>query len=116
MCIQPLQIDSFVYRELQFEQERGHVASAVECFMRQHGVTEQQAKEELWKEVEDAWKDINEECLRPLPVSEPLLACILNLARVIDVLYKDKDRYTHPDLELKQLIALLLVDPVPITL
>ncbi|PKI46153.1 hypothetical protein CRG98_033411 [Punica granatum] len=97
-----------------FEQERGgHVASAVECFTNQYGVTEQQAKEELWKKVDDAWKDINKECLCPRPVLEPLLARILNLTRVMDVLYKDKDCYTHPDLELKQLVASVLIKPIP---
>ncbi len=83
--------------------------------MKQHGVTEKQAKEELWKEVDDAWKDINEGSLHPHQVPEPLLTRVLNLARAIDVVYKDnKDRYTHPDLELKQFVASLLVDPVPL--
>ncbi|PKI66074.1 hypothetical protein CRG98_013569 [Punica granatum] len=98
-----------------FEQERGHVASAVECFMKQHCVTEKQAKEVLWKEVDDAWKDINEGCLHPHLVPEPLLTRVLNLSRAIDVVYKgNKDRYTHPDLELKQFVASLLVDPIPL--
>ncbi|KAF2308720.1 hypothetical protein GH714_013958 [Hevea brasiliensis] len=43
-----------------FEQSRGHVASAVECYIKQYGVSEQEACYELNKQVENAWKDINE--------------------------------------------------------
>ncbi|KAB2059680.1 hypothetical protein ES319_A11G323000v1 [Gossypium barbadense] len=42
-----------------FEQERGHCASAVECYMREHAVSEEEACTELKKQVENAWKDIN---------------------------------------------------------
>ncbi|RVW61721.1 (-)-germacrene D synthase [Vitis vinifera] len=43
-----------------FEQKRGHVASAVECYMKQHGALEQETHKEFNKQVGDAWKDINE--------------------------------------------------------
>uniref|UniRef100_A0A2N9FG29 Terpene synthase N-terminal domain-containing protein n=1 Tax=Fagus sylvatica TaxID=28930 RepID=A0A2N9FG29_FAGSY len=78
-----------------FEQERGHAASAVECYMKQHGVSEQVVHDELKRQVDDAWKDINEECMRPTVVPMPLLMRVLNLARVIDVIYKESDGYTQ---------------------
>ncbi|KAL6315903.1 hypothetical protein AAG906_013248 [Vitis piasezkii] len=68
-----------------FEQKRRHVASAVECYMKQYGVSEEQ----------NAWLDINQECLKPTAVSMPLLARILNLTRTADVIYKEQDSYTH---------------------
>ncbi|RVW14966.1 (-)-germacrene D synthase [Vitis vinifera] len=68
-----------------FEQRRGHVASAVECYMKQHGASEQETHNEFNKQVRDAWKDINEECLIPTAVPMPILMRVLNLARVIDV-------------------------------
>uniref|UniRef100_A0A2N9IH01 Terpene synthase metal-binding domain-containing protein n=1 Tax=Fagus sylvatica TaxID=28930 RepID=A0A2N9IH01_FAGSY len=84
-----------------FEQERGHAASAVECYMKQHGVSEQVVHDELKRQVDDAWKDINEECMRPTVVPMPLLMRVLNLARVIDVIYKESDGYTHVGKEMK---------------
>ncbi|MBA0654526.1 hypothetical protein Goklo_021516, partial [Gossypium klotzschianum] len=48
-----------------FEQERGHVSSAVECYMKQHGVSMQEAYNEFYNQINNAWKDINEECLKP---------------------------------------------------
>ncbi|KAK6229607.1 hypothetical protein SCA6_018558, partial [Theobroma cacao] len=97
-----------------FEQKRGHVASAIECYTKQHGATEEEAVKEFRKQIADAWKDINEECLYPTTVPMPLLTRILNLARVIDVVYKTEDGYTHAGVMLKDFVASLLIDPVPI--
>ena len=63
--------------------------------MAQHGATEEEATNELSKQVKDAWKDINEECLNPTTVPMPFLTRILNLARVMDLVYKDEDGYTN---------------------
>ncbi|KAK7312915.1 hypothetical protein VNO77_37159 [Canavalia gladiata] len=95
----------------EFEQKRGHVASALECYMNQHGVTKQEAFDELYKLVGSAWKDINEECLNPHEVPMLLLTLVLNLSRVINVLYKDEDLYTHSEGSTKNDIVSLLVNP-----
>nr|F6M8H7.1 RecName: Full=Probable sesquiterpene synthase; Short=SmSTPS [Santalum murrayanum]AEF32537.1 putative sesquiterpene synthase [Santalum murrayanum] len=99
-------------RSHKFEQERGHVASGIECYMKQYGVTEEEAHDEFRKRLVKAWKDINEECLRPYRVPKPLLTRILNLTRVIDVIYKNEDGYTHVKKAMKDNIASLLIDPV----
>ena len=80
---------------MQFEQKRGHVALAVECYMKQHGVCKQEAYDELNKQIVNAWKDINKECLKPTQVSMPLLTRVLNFTRVMDILYKDEDQHTR---------------------
>nr|XP_034914395.1 (-)-germacrene D synthase-like [Populus alba] len=95
-----------------FEQKRGHVASSIECYMKQHGTTEQETVHEFRKQVTDAWKDVNEEFLHPTAVPMPLLTRMLNLARVIDVVYKDEDGYTNAGTALKDLVSAILIDPV----
>ncbi|KAJ9671956.1 hypothetical protein PVL29_025550 [Vitis rotundifolia] len=97
-----------------FEQKRGHVASAVECYMKQHGASEQETHDEFNKQVRDAWKDINQECLMPTAVPMTVLMRILNLARVMDVLYTHEDGYTHSGTVLKDFITSMLIDSVPI--
>ncbi|KAI6690478.1 hypothetical protein NL676_027306 [Syzygium grande] len=97
----------------QFEQERGHVVSAVELLMKYHGISEQEAGEELQKGVIDAWKDTNEEFLRPTAVPVPILMRVLNFSRVMDVLYSDGDNYTHSGTMLKDYVTLLFVNPLP---
>lgn len=97
---------------MQFEQKRGHIASGVECYMKQYGVSEKEVYENFLQQVEDAWKDINEELLQPTTVPTPLLTRVLNLSRVIDVIYTGEDGYTHVGEEMKNNVASLLVHPM----
>ncbi|XP_061350296.1 probable terpene synthase 2 [Gastrolobium bilobum] len=97
-----------------FEQKRGHVSSFLECYMREYGESREAAIEDCRKRVTNAWKDINEECLRPTKVPMPFLTRVLNLSRFMDVIYKDEDNFTHAGGVMKTYIKALLVDPVPI--
>ncbi|KAJ6969907.1 valencene synthase-like [Populus alba x Populus x berolinensis] len=101
-------------RSHKFEQERGHAASGVECYIRQYGLSEQEVYKEFHMQVVNAWKDINEEFLKPTAVPMPLLERILNLSRVMDVIYKEEDEYTHVGEVMKNNIASLFIDSVPI--
>ncbi|WCJ35039.1 Sesquiterpene synthase [Euphorbia peplus] len=99
-----------------FEQSRGHVASAVECYMKQHNASEDEAYDGIKKIIENAWKDINEEMMKPCDdetarVPMPLRNCILNFAKVINVVYLDEDGYTDSKGSLKKVLATLLLKP-----
>ncbi|KAJ9676261.1 hypothetical protein PVL29_024996 [Vitis rotundifolia] len=72
-----------------FEQERGHVASDIECYMKQCG-----------------------ECLKPTALPMPLLTRVLNLSLVMDVIYKEGDGYTHVGKVMKDNIESVLIDPI----
>ncbi|WJX64900.1 (-)-germacrene D synthase [Trifolium repens] len=98
----------------EFEQKREHVSSFMECYMKKYNVSREAAIKEGRKRIYDAWKDMNKECLMPTEVPMPFLTRILNLSRFMDVVYKDKDNFTHPEGEMKKFIKALLVDPVPI--
>ncbi|KAJ4833933.1 hypothetical protein Tsubulata_043483, partial [Turnera subulata] len=96
----------------QFERLRDHVASGIECYMKQHGNSSEEEIVKIFREeIANAWKDMNEECLKPTAVPMPLLERVLNFARVIDVIYKDGDGYTNPHL-LKDYVASLLEHPL----
>ncbi|XP_074267694.1 (-)-drimenol synthase-like [Silene latifolia] len=98
-----------------FEQNREHVASAVECYMKQHDMSDEaQVYEELEQIVKNAWRDINEGMLKPYAIPKPLLDIILNLTRVPDVMYKGRtEGYTLVNKTIQQKIASVLIDPVP---
>ncbi|KAJ1378004.1 Terpenoid cyclases/protein prenyltransferase alpha-alpha toroid [Sesbania bispinosa] len=95
-------------------EERGHVCSFLECYMKQYGKSMEDAINECRKRTANAWKDINEEFLRPTEVPMAFLTRALNLSRFMDVIYKDIDNYTHAEGVMKTYIKALLVDPVPI--
>ncbi|KAF7822841.1 putative terpene synthase 2 [Senna tora] len=96
-----------------FESKRVHVASAVECLMNQDGISEEEAYKVLQKELENAWKDINEECLKEEGVvPKVVVECVVNFSRLIELVYGNlADRYTEPEL-LKHHVAALVVDPL----
>ncbi|KAF6153774.1 hypothetical protein GIB67_001007 [Kingdonia uniflora] len=96
-----------------FEQERKHVASVVQCYTKEHGVSDEEAYCELGKMVVNAWKDINQGILKPTPVPMDVILRILNYTRMMDVIYKDLDGYTFAHLVIKDHIQLLFVDSLP---
>ncbi|KAJ8436198.1 hypothetical protein Cgig2_006885 [Carnegiea gigantea] len=80
---------------MQFEQQRQHIPSAVECIIQENGVSEEEACRELYKQVEDAWKDLNAAFFYPESPPMPLLLRILNYARVMELLYRAEDGYSY---------------------
>ncbi|XP_050226723.1 probable terpene synthase 6 [Mercurialis annua] len=80
----------------EFEQKRGDCPSSVECYMKENDASEKEAVAAIQKKCVNAWKDINEQRMRPTDVSGVLYKLFLNLSRVMDVLYKYHDGYTFP--------------------
>ncbi|KAI5333506.1 hypothetical protein L3X38_023637 [Prunus dulcis] len=98
-----------------FEKERGHVASAIDCYMKQYRVSDEQEIIDVFnKQIVDSWKDMNEEFLRPTSMPMPILVRIVNLTRVVDLLYKKDDGYTHVGKVMKDGVACYFIDPAPI--
>ncbi|KAF4357558.1 hypothetical protein G4B88_026937 [Cannabis sativa] len=98
-----------------FEQERNHIPSTVDCYMKQYGVSEEEAIKELNKKVVTHWKEINEDFIRPTVVPFPILVRVLNFTKVIDLFYKEgDDQYTRVGKALKESIDALLIDSIPL--
>ncbi|XP_028807764.1 (-)-germacrene D synthase-like [Neltuma alba] len=100
----------------EFEKKREHIASLIECYMKDYGVSKQEAIGELEKKIGSAWKDINEECVRPnisQGMPKPILMRVLNMTRFMNVMYKDVDNFTHSGGLMKDSIQLVILDPVP---
>lgn len=94
---------------------RDHVASSVQCYMKETGVLdEEQVYQVLEKKVEDAWKDLNQGMLQPYAIPKCLMERILNLARAPEIFYKGRtDGYTHVNEIIKMKVAAVLFDPIP---
>ncbi|XP_071723270.1 probable terpene synthase 6 [Rutidosis leptorrhynchoides] len=96
------------------EQKRGHVASFIECYMKQYNVSEKEAVEASNKRVDCAWKSLNDDFMNQTShMSMAVLMRIVNLARSVEVGYRYDDGYTNPEESLKFHIDSLLIQPIP---
>ncbi|XP_015083028.2 (-)-germacrene D synthase-like isoform X1 [Solanum pennellii] len=96
----------------EIEVERGDVASGIECYMNEYGATKEEAYMEIRKIIENNWKVLNRGCLKPTTVPRVLLMPVLNLTRVAEFFYKDEDAYTFSKNNLKDIISMVLIDPI----
>ncbi|KDP24703.1 hypothetical protein JCGZ_25439 [Jatropha curcas] len=96
------------------EQKRGGRASSVECYKKEYGVTEEMAVEEILEFCRNAWKDINEECMRQSSTPRPILECLVNIARITEVAYTFDDGYTNPS-SLKDKVISLFLEPLALS-
>ncbi|XP_042379887.1 (S)-beta-bisabolene synthase-like [Zingiber officinale] len=96
------------------EQKREHVASTVDCYMKEYGTSKDVACEKLLGFVEDAWKTINEELLNATGLSREVIKLSLHSSRSTELIYKHVDAFTEPNTTMKENIFSLLVHPIPI--
>ncbi|KAG6404828.1 hypothetical protein SASPL_132404 [Salvia splendens] len=87
--------------------------SSIHCYMRQYGMSEDDARFQIEQQMKSAWKDMNQECLEPTPASMPILMRVINLARAAQLIYSNGDCYTDPN-KAKEWVKLLLIEAVPI--
>ncbi|KAK1291377.1 (S)-beta-bisabolene synthase [Acorus calamus] len=94
--------------------QEGQVISTVHCYALENGITEKEACLEFQKKIKEAYKIINEELLKqssiPIKAREPAL----NMASMMEVIYKVDNTYNKPSGEMKDNIYTLLVHQVPI--
>ncbi|CAI0409696.1 unnamed protein product [Linum tenue] len=96
----------------EFEQDRGHSPSSVECYMMQYGVSRKEAIDALNDLVEENWKIINGELLNPpAHVPKEILLMFLGFAQIMEALYADGDGYTNSETTTKDMLTALLVTP-----
>ncbi|KAJ4826497.1 hypothetical protein Tsubulata_024810, partial [Turnera subulata] len=96
------------------EKKHGDVASSIECYMKQHGVSEEVAIDVINRCIERDWKDTNEEMIRETAIPRRILKIFLNYNRVMEVLYKDFDSFTESTTRTTEMMEALLVHPLPV--
>ncbi|KAL8140832.1 hypothetical protein V2J09_006853 [Rumex salicifolius] len=97
--------------DYEWDKHREHVARGVDCYIKQHGASEEEAFSALILLVENAWKDINEEIFnRTTHVANPLLPYIYNFCRVMNYVYKNENGYTIVSKQMKDTIKLVFTE------
>uniref|UniRef100_A0A0E0FPG3 Terpene synthase N-terminal domain-containing protein n=2 Tax=Oryza TaxID=4527 RepID=A0A0E0FPG3_ORYNI len=93
--------------------EKMDVANAVECYMKEHGVTSDVAEAEISEMVEGAWRTLNQARFEDR-VYLPFVQRIANVSMSIALLFHGKrDGYTNSH-ELKDMFESHFVNPIPL--
>ncbi|XP_060186238.1 vetispiradiene synthase 3-like [Lycium barbarum] len=95
------------------EKEKGQLVTGIECYMQENNLSVEEASAELSEIAENAWKDLNKQCIKPTSMPTETLMRVVNLTRLIDVVYKNnQDGYSNPKNNVKSMIEALLVNPI----
>ncbi|CAA3010403.1 Beta-caryophyllene synthase [Olea europaea subsp. europaea] len=89
--------------------------ASVECYMKETGSSKEDAFAVFQTQVMNAWKDINQECLNSDAIPMAVLIRVVNLTRVINLLYKESDGYSNSTTKLKDFVTSTLIQPVTIS-
>ncbi|KAJ1275872.1 hypothetical protein BS78_05G169200 [Paspalum vaginatum] len=76
------------------KEERSKCFTAVDCYIKEHGGTVEQAKKALGSLIEEHWRRLNQEFLNNDTIPVPLLTILVDLVRTMDGMYIDVDMYS----------------------
>ena len=97
------------------ESRGGNIPTAVDCYVKQYGVSKEETVDKFKELFENAWKDFNTEWSTEIsPVSKDMMEQLLNYARAAEVNYRNgRDAYANPE-NLARKIAAVFMDPIAI--
>ncbi|CAN1234150.1 Tau-cadinol synthase [Linum perenne] len=100
------------------EQERGHVPSAVQIYLKQYGATTEEAVRVLNGMIDDDWRTMNGESLikitQPRTTTDEIVTLFVRMAQNMEVIYKEIDGYTCSNTVTKDNVTALFVTPLHI--
>ncbi|KAF8775212.1 hypothetical protein HU200_004612 [Digitaria exilis] len=90
------------------------VASTVECYMKEHGVTGEEAMVAIAAMVEQAWRRINRAYMEMNCAVEPAARWLLDMTRMLEIYYlRGRDGLTYGR-DIKELVAFLFLKQIPV--
>nr|WHU05662.1 terpene synthase TPS15 [Freesia refracta] len=93
------------------ELERGDVPKAIQCYMKQNGVSEEVARENIREMIVSTWKKLNGDLIATSSAVESFQSVALNLPRMAQCIYQYGDGYGEPRHKTKDQIISLLIEP-----
>ncbi|WCJ32790.1 Terpene synthase 5 [Euphorbia peplus] len=93
------------------ETKREDFPKAVDCYTIQYGVSQDEAIEAILKMLQNKWKEMNEDFLKPHTIPRILLKYTLNYARTSIFFYGDTDLFTYIH-NTKEYVASFFINPL----
>ncbi|KAK8938337.1 hypothetical protein KSP40_PGU007655 [Platanthera guangdongensis] len=96
------------------EIQRGDVAKSMQCYMKEKGVVERVACEKMKDLIHEKWKLLNGEQAANSQFEESFKRVVMNLPRMAQFMYDNRDGNGKPNHRMKDLIVSLLIEPIPL--
>ncbi|XP_019174260.1 PREDICTED: (-)-alpha-terpineol synthase-like [Ipomoea nil] len=98
------------------EMARGDVPKSIQCYMKDTGCCEEDARKYMCEMIEATWKKINKDILMDtqLKFSNDFITTAMNVARIGQCFYQYGDGHGCPDGITKQRIISLFFQPIPL--
>ncbi|KAJ4952444.1 hypothetical protein NE237_029276 [Protea cynaroides] len=94
------------------EQQRGDVASSIECAMRDHNISSvDEARNYIRQLIDNLWTELNGQLIAPAGLPLSIIKTSLNLSRTAQIIYQHGDDNKASSVE--EHIQLLLSRPIP---
>lgn len=93
--------------------ERGDVPKSVQCYMKETGCSEEDARKHVKKLIEAGLKSMNKEIMMGKAFKK-FVENAMNLGRISLCMYQHGDGYGRPHSKTKANMVALLVQPIPI--
>ncbi|KAL3504222.1 hypothetical protein ACH5RR_034063 [Cinchona calisaya] len=94
------------------EIERGDVPKSIQCYMKQTGASEENARKYIKFLMSETCKQMNKDCLSSSPFSPTFIGIAMNIARTAQCIYEHGDGHGHQNAETRHRILALLFDPI----
>ncbi|KAH6763555.1 hypothetical protein C2S52_020988 [Perilla frutescens var. hirtella] len=95
------------------ENREGKLLTIVDCYMKDKGVSKQEALSKFGEIIDSEWKYMNEEWVKSAALPKEMLLQFLNYIRGGEVVYSNsEDGFTNPEKYLAPIMTALLLDPL----
>ncbi|PSR95306.1 Terpene synthase, partial [Actinidia chinensis var. chinensis] len=82
------------------EQERGDVASSIDCFMREKNLSsEEEGRKQVKRLIGGLWKELNGKLMDPKALPLPLIKTSFHMSRTAQVIYQHGDNNKFPSVD-----------------
>ncbi|XP_042511107.1 probable terpene synthase 9 [Macadamia integrifolia] len=96
----------------QAEMERGDVPKSIQCYMKENGVSEGEARERIMGLVRDSWKNLNK-CAQSSGLPRRVVDMALNMARTSQCIFQHGDGIGTAAGVTKDRVVSLFIEPLP---
>ncbi|KAH7855598.1 hypothetical protein Vadar_026664 [Vaccinium darrowii] len=93
---------------------RGDNPKSIQCYIHETDASEEEARDHIKYLIGETWKKMNKDRGAESPCSKTLVKLAMNLGRMAQCMYQYGDGHVAEDVETKDRVLSLLINPIPL--